>query len=66
MINNVSEGTLPLGCKMSENRKSQLESYHMPTRAAPHLGHATHAPEVFKEDHKGEVDIWSVGKLVVE
>ena len=36
----------------------------MPTRAASHLEHANHAPEVFNDDHKGEVDIWSVGKLI--
>ncbi|KAG9294512.1 hypothetical protein G9A89_008622 [Geosiphon pyriformis] len=36
----------------------------MSTRAASHLERANHAPEVFNDYHKGEVDIWSAGKLI--
>ncbi|CAI2185039.1 13028_t:CDS:2 [Funneliformis geosporum] len=37
-----------------------------PTRPVSHLGKENHAPEVFKEGHGGEVDIWSVGKLITD
>jgi hypothetical protein len=29
-----------------------------------HLTTEEHAPEVFTRNHRGEVDIWSVGKLI--
>ncbi|CAI2188031.1 20336_t:CDS:2 [Funneliformis geosporum] len=36
------------------------------TRPANHLGRDNHTPEVFEEDHGGEVDIWSIGRLIIE
>jgi len=36
-----------------------------PTRAAPKLKSYTHAPQVFKDGHGAEVDIWGVGKLIM-
>jgi hypothetical protein len=35
-----------------------------PTFAAMHLAKETHAPEVFHDDHGGEVDVWGVGHLI--
>ena len=37
-----------------------------PTRPANHLEKTNHAPEVFEKGHGGEVDIWSVGKLITD
>jgi hypothetical protein len=37
-----------------------------PTQAALHLEKSNHAPEVFKNNHGAEVDIWSVGRLIIE
>lgn len=37
-----------------------------PTRAAEHLKKETHAPEVFKNGHEGEVDVWGVGRLILD
>jgi hypothetical protein len=36
------------------------------TRPANHLEKTNHAPEVFLQGHGGEVDIWSVGKLITD
>ena len=36
----------------------------VPTKAAPNLRSGTHAPQVFKDGHGAEVDIWAVGKLI--
>ncbi|GBB92862.1 hypothetical protein RclHR1_25710002 [Rhizophagus clarus] len=35
-----------------------------PSRPAMHLTTEEHAPEVFTRNHRDEVDIWSVGKLI--
>ena len=35
-----------------------------PTKAVPDLRRRIHAPQVFKDGHGAEVDIWGVGKLV--
>jgi hypothetical protein len=35
-----------------------------PTTAALNLRPETHAPQVFKDGHGAEVDIWSVGNLI--
>ncbi|CAB4495461.1 unnamed protein product [Rhizophagus irregularis] len=35
-----------------------------PNSPAMHLTTEEHAPEVFTRNHRGEVDIWSVGKLI--
>lgn len=35
-----------------------------PSSPADHLTKEEHAPEVFISNHRGEVDIWSVGKLI--
>ncbi|GBC04666.1 hypothetical protein RclHR1_00580031 [Rhizophagus clarus] len=37
-----------------------------PNSPASHLTTEDHAPEVFKENHGEEVDIWSVGKLITD
>lgn len=37
-----------------------------PTRAATHLDLSHHSPAVFLDNHGAEVDIWSVGKLIVD
>jgi hypothetical protein len=37
-----------------------------PTRPASHLAKDNHAPEVFEAGHGGEVDIWSVGRLITD
>ena len=31
-----------------------------------HLNARSHSPAVFKDDHGAEVDIWAVGKLIVD
>ncbi|RHZ82138.1 hypothetical protein Glove_114g70 [Diversispora epigaea] len=36
------------------------------TRPAIHLAKENHAPEVFQENHYGEVDMWGVGRLITE
>ncbi|RUS15861.1 hypothetical protein BC937DRAFT_91879 [Endogone sp. FLAS-F59071] len=38
----------------------------LPTKAAKHLDQSNHAPEVFQNNHGGEVDIWSVEQLMRE
>jgi hypothetical protein len=35
-----------------------------PTRPANHLGRDNHALEVFEKGHGGEVDIWSIRRLI--
>jgi hypothetical protein len=35
-----------------------------PTKAAPQLSHAEHSPNVYKDDHDIDVDIWAVGWLI--
>ncbi|CAG8725312.1 10570_t:CDS:2, partial [Dentiscutata erythropus] len=42
------------------------EADEPPTQPAIHLAKENHAPGVFQENHHGEVDIWSVGKLITE
>ncbi|RHZ83623.1 hypothetical protein Glove_89g98 [Diversispora epigaea] len=42
------------------------EADRPPTQPATHLAKENHAPEVFQANHLGEVDIWSVGKLITE
>lgn len=37
-----------------------------PTRAAVSLNHRKHSPRVFFDNHSPEVDIWGVGKLIVD
>ena len=37
-----------------------------PTMAAIHLNPRTHSPAVFKDNHGAEVDIWAVGKLLMD
>ncbi|CAB4384780.1 unnamed protein product [Rhizophagus irregularis] len=37
-----------------------------PNNPADHLTPDEHAPEVFQQNHGGEVDIWSVGKLILD
>ncbi|CAI2164368.1 11782_t:CDS:2, partial [Funneliformis geosporum] len=37
-----------------------------PNNLADHLTQDEHAPEVFQQNHGGEVDIWSVGKLIMD
>ena len=37
-----------------------------PTHAAMHLGHDNHHPDVFLDGHGAEVDIWGVGKLILD
>jgi len=36
-----------------------------PTKAAKTLRSDTHAPQVFKDGHGAEVDIWGVGQLIM-
>jgi hypothetical protein len=36
----------------------------VPTRAVQHMDRETHSPRVFLDGHRGEVDIWGVGKLI--
>jgi hypothetical protein len=37
-----------------------------PTRAATHPDSSFHSPAVFVDNHGAEVDIWGVGKLIVD
>jgi hypothetical protein len=37
-----------------------------PTRGVTHLRPDTHSPRVFLDHHGAEVDLWGVGKLIVE
>jgi hypothetical protein len=37
-----------------------------PTRAAPHLSHDIHHPGMFQDGHGAEVDIWAVGRLILD
>ena len=37
-----------------------------PTQAALYLDRENHAPAVFSNDHGSEVDMWSVGQLIIE
>jgi hypothetical protein len=38
----------------------------VPTRAAKNMSRETHSPRVFIDEHCGEVDIWGVGKMIME
>ncbi|KIL61885.1 hypothetical protein M378DRAFT_108952 [Amanita muscaria Koide BX008] len=35
-----------------------------PTKGAPHLSPNEHSPNVFKDNHGADVDIWAVGRLI--
>ncbi|KAF8336080.1 hypothetical protein F5887DRAFT_1285507 [Amanita rubescens] len=35
-----------------------------PTKGAPHLSQNEHSPNVYKDDHGADVDIWAVGRLI--
>ncbi|KAF8798414.1 hypothetical protein BYT27DRAFT_7151238 [Phlegmacium glaucopus] len=35
-----------------------------PTKAAPHLSQNEHSPNVYKDNHGADVDIWAVGRLI--
>jgi hypothetical protein len=37
-----------------------------PTQAANHLNPPYHAPSVFLNNHGAEVDLWGVGKLILD
>lgn len=37
-----------------------------PAKAALYLARESHAPEVFEDNHGPEVDIWSVGHLIID
>jgi hypothetical protein len=37
-----------------------------PTRAALDLDHGSHSPRVFSDGHGSEVDLWGVGKLLLD
>ncbi|KAM6493366.1 hypothetical protein JOM56_011500 [Amanita muscaria] len=37
-----------------------------PTKAASHFNRSTHSPRVFEDGHGAEVDMWSVGELIVK
>lgn len=37
-----------------------------PTRAATHLDRLSHSAAVFRDNHGAEVDIWAVGKLILD
>ena len=37
-----------------------------PTRAAMHLDIRSHHPNIFRDGHGAEVDIWGVGKLILD
>jgi hypothetical protein len=37
-----------------------------PMRAATHLSHRIHHPGVFQDGHGAEVDIWAVGRLILD
>jgi len=57
-------------CALGEPSKWILidwdDSSGFPTQPAKHLNSENHAPEVFQEHHHGEVDVWGVGKLIIE
>ena len=38
----------------------------IPSQAAYHLSDANHAPEVFQDGHRADVDMWGVGNLICE
>jgi hypothetical protein len=42
------------------------DASQVPTHAATHLNHKSHSPNVFVDNHGKEVDLWGVGKLVVD
>ncbi|KIL57063.1 hypothetical protein M378DRAFT_28119 [Amanita muscaria Koide BX008] len=35
-----------------------------PTKGAPHLSQSEHSPNVYKDNHGADVDIWAVGRLI--
>ena len=35
-----------------------------PTKGAPHLSQNEHSPNVYKDNHGADVDIWAVGRLI--
>ena len=35
-----------------------------PTKGAPHLSRSEHSPNVYKDNHGADVDIWAVGRLI--
>jgi hypothetical protein len=37
-----------------------------PTFAAKHLDPKSHAPAIFEDNHGPEVDLWAVGKLIID
>jgi hypothetical protein len=37
-----------------------------PTHAVKHLSPNSHLPAVFEDNHGAEVDIWGVGKLILD
>jgi Phosphotransferase enzyme family len=37
-----------------------------PTRGVTHLSHSIHHPRVFQDGHGAEVDIWAVGRLILD
>ena len=37
-----------------------------PTCAVNHLNRGSHSPAVFEDNHGAEVDIWGVGKLILD
>jgi len=37
-----------------------------PTHAVTHLSPDSHSPAVFEDNHGAEVDIWGVGKLILD
>jgi len=37
-----------------------------PTRASKHLDRDCHSPRVFKNNRGAEVDVWGVGKLIID
>jgi len=40
------------------------DAFFAPTKAAPHLNHAMHSPNVYEDNHGADVDIWAVGRLL--
>ena len=38
----------------------------LPTKAQIHFDRSSHSPDVFTDGHGAEVDIWSVGELIVQ
>ena len=35
-----------------------------PTKGAPHLSQSEHSPNVYKDNHGADVDMWAVGRLI--